>query len=268
MFNQQQKKKKKYKIQKEKPFNTRNFILIVTGFSIILVMIIVLPALDYVPGGPQFKLILQQTPYSTIVILSFSFLINLSSTLLGKALIDTEELQRKMKIIKEHNKEKKEAEKLKDSDFKQYQKRMIKIKRMEASVKKMTQKISLQRMKPSCVTFLPMIILFFFIRTLFELPTTVVVGTGFWLDVIPGGNIGVARTVMNPYPELGFILSYLFPTPDITYWGSQGLISFFAYYFLCSFSIGVVVQRLSGLGAGGMGGMGDMGGLTGMGGLK
>ena len=142
--------------------------------------------------------------------------------MLGKALIDTGEMQRKTKIIKEHGKEKKEVEKLKDVDFNQYQKRMIKVKRMEASVKKMTQNISLQRMKPSCVTFLPMIILFFFIQGLFNIPTTIVKGSGFWYNVIPGGSIGIAKMVMNPFPELSFLSSYLFPGPDTLYWGSKG----------------------------------------------
>jgi uncharacterized membrane protein (DUF106 family) len=264
----QPKKKKKYKIQKDKPFNTRNFMLIIVGFSILLVMIIVLSALDSIPGGPQFKVFIQRAPYSMLFILLFSVLINISSTMLGKALIDTGELQRKTKIIKEHNKEKKDVEKLKETDFKQYQKRMIKVKRMEASIKKMTQSMSMQRMKPSCVTFLPMIILFFFIRTLFEIPMTIDFGSGdFWFSVA-GGNVGIARMVMNPWPELTFLASYLFPTPDLIYWGTSGFISFTAFYFLCSFSVGAIVQRLSGLGTGGMGGMGGIGDMAGMKGFK
>ncbi|NMC05864.1 MAG: DUF106 domain-containing protein, partial [Candidatus Lokiarchaeota archaeon] len=239
MFKNQQKKKKKYKIQKEKPFNIKSFLLIITGFSILLVMIIVFSTLDFIPGGPQFRVTIQQPPMSMLFVFVFSFIINLCSTMLGKALIDTGELSRKTKIIKEHNLEKKEVEKLKDIDFKQYQKRMIKIKRMEASVKKMTQNISMQRMKPSCVTFIPMIALFFFIRTLFEVPMSLdLAGPGFWFG-IDGGNVGIAKMVMNPWPELSFLASYLFPLPNINYWASSGYISFTAFYFLCSFSIGV-----------------------------
>ncbi len=269
VFKNQQKKKKKYKIQKEKPFNYKNFFLIITGFSILLVMIIVFSALDVIPGGPQFRYAIQQPPYSMLFILVFSLVINLSSTMLGKALIDTGELQRKTKIIKEHNLEKKEVEKLKGTDFKQYQKRMIKVKRMEASVKKMTQSISMQRMKPSCVTFIPMIALFFFIRILFEVPMTIgVAGSDFWFG-IDGGNVGIAKMVMNPWPELSFLAAYLFPSPNINYWASSGYISFTAFYFLCSFSLGVIVQRLSGMATGGMGGgMGGMGGMGGFGGMK
>nr|MDO8115698.1 EMC3/TMCO1 family protein [Candidatus Sigynarchaeota archaeon] len=264
MFKNQQKKKKKYKIQKDRPFNYKNFFLIISGFSILLVMIIVFSTLDAIPGGLQFKYFIQQTPNSMLFVLIFSLIINLSSTMLGKALIDTGELQRKTKIIKEHNIEKKEVEKLKDVDFKQYQKRMIKIKRMEASVKKMTQSISMQRMKPNCVTVLPMIVLFFFIRTLFELPMSVVpVAGSFWFGV-DGGNVGIAKMVMNPWPELSFLASYLFPTPNVNYWASSGYISFTAFYFLCSFSLGMIVQRLSGMATSGMGGMPGMGGLGGM----
>ncbi|HME54627.1 MAG TPA: EMC3/TMCO1 family protein [Candidatus Lokiarchaeia archaeon] len=264
----QPKKKKKYRIKKEKPFNIKNFLLIILGFSILLAMIIVFSAINSIPGGPLFKSAIQKPPNSMIFILLISLTINISSTMLGKALIDTGEMQRKMKIIKDHNKEKKDVEKLKDVDFKQYQKRMIKVKRMEASVKKMTQNISMQRMKPSCVTFLPMIILFFFIQGMFNIPTIVAFGNGFWFNVIPGGSVGIAKLVMNPYPELSFLSSYLFPGPDVVYWGSRGFISFTAFYFLASFSVGVIVQRLSGLGTSGMGGFGDMGNLTGMSRLK
>ena len=265
VFQQPEKKKKKYKIQRARSFNFKKFFLIIIPLSVLVTMIIVFSSINSIPGGQEFKLIIQQTPYATFFILSFSLVINLCSTLLGKALIDTNELQRRMKLIKQHNKAKKEVEKLKDINLRTYQKKMIRIKRREASIKKMTQSISMQRMKPSCVTFLPMIILFFFIRTLFDVPTTIIQTSGFWFDVIPGGNVGVARTVMNPWPELGFLSAYLFPGPDTAYWGSNGFIGFTAYYFLCSFSLNVVVQRLSGLSTSGMGG--GLGGLGGMGGL-
>lgn len=265
---QQQKKKKRYRIKKEKPINIKNFLLIILGFAILLVMIIVFSTINYIPGGLQFKSIIQKSPNSMLFILLISLAINLASTMLGKALIDTGEMQRKQKIIKEHNQEKKAVEKLKDVDFKQYQKRMIKVKRLEASVKKMQQNIGLQRMKPSCVTMLPMIILFFFIQGLFNVSTVIVFGTGFWFNVSPGGSVGVAKMVMNPYPELSFLSSYLFPGPFTAYWGGKGFISFTAFYFLSSFSIGVIVQRVSGLGTSGMGGFGGMSNLTGMSNLK
>jgi uncharacterized membrane protein (DUF106 family) len=203
-------------------------------------------------------------------IILFTLVVNLDSTLLGKALVDTGELNRKQKLIKDHNKEKQLVEKLKATDPKAYQKRMIKVKRREASIKKMTQSISMQRMKPSCVTFVPMILLFFFIRGLFNVPTMAIpiLGNGFWLNVLPGGSVGVAITAMNTYPDLSFLASYLLPSPDVVYWGSRGFIGFTAFYFLCSFSLGTVIQRLFGLSTSGMGGMGGMGGLPGFGGLQ
>ena len=82
----------------------------------------------------------------------------------------------------------------------------------------------------------------------------------FWFDVFPGGAVGVARTIMNPYPELNFLAAYLYPS---AFWGYKGYIGFTAYYFLCSFSLNTVVQRLAGLNTGGMGGMGGLPGFGG-----
>jgi uncharacterized membrane protein (DUF106 family) len=268
MMKKGERKKKKYRIRKVKPFNVKKLILIITGFSLLVVMIILISTIDYLPDGPLFKSIIQKSPESMIFILLISLTINLSTTMLGKALIDTGEMQRKTKLIKDHNAEKKEVEKLKDVDFKQYQKRMIKVKRLEASVKKMQQNIGMQRIRPSCVTVLPIFILWWAMAGLFNAPTVIAIGTGFWFNVIPGGSVGVAKMVMNPYPELSFLASYLFPGPNIAYWGSRGFISFTAFYYLSSASIGVIVQRASGLGTSGMGGFGGIGNLTGMSGLK
>nr|MDO8117234.1 EMC3/TMCO1 family protein [Candidatus Sigynarchaeota archaeon] len=262
MFQQQQKKKKKYHLQKEHSVDLKRVFLIVISLTIVIALTVIFSSLDLIPGGITFKFIVQKTPNSMIFMLLFSLTINVCTTMLAKALIDTNELQRKMKLIKEHNKDKKEIEKLKTENPKMYQKKQIQVKRKEASIKKMTQNVSMQRMKPSCVTMLPMLLLFFFIRSVFDIPTTLAVGVaGFWIDVIPGGSVGVARTIMNPYPELQFLASYLFPTPDVVYWGMQGYIGFTAFYFLCSFSVSVIVQRLSGMATSGMGGMGGIPGF-------
>ncbi|MHA1749816.1 MAG: EMC3/TMCO1 family protein [Promethearchaeota archaeon] len=265
MFQQPEKKKKKYKLQKKKEFNFKKFIMITSSLSILTLMIIIFSAIDSIPWGAQFKATVQKAPWAAIFIFFFSVVINICSSLLGKALIDTNTLQRRMKLIKDHNKEKKEVEKLKNTNFKLYKKKMIKIKRREASIKKMTQNIGMQRMKPSCVTFIPMIILFFFIRNLFKIPNAIDANSsGFWFDIIPGGEVGIARTVMNPWSELSFLGAYLFPQPDVYGWGVQGFIGFTAYYFLCSFSVSSIVQRLSGLATSGMGGMSGFGNLQGM----
>lgn len=271
MLKQPQKKKRKYKLQREKPINYKSLFMVIGGLAILIIMSVVFSVIGSIPGGPLFRLILQKnTEYAMSFIIIFTLVVNLVSTLLGKALVDTGELNRKTKLIKEHNREKSAVEKLKATDPKAYQKRMIKVKRREASIKKMTQSISMQRMKPSCVTFVPMIALFFFIRVLFNVPTLAVQGAGnpFWFDVIPGGNVGVALTAMNAYPELNILAGYLFPSPDVVYWGSRGFISFTAFYFLCSFSLGTVIQRIFGLSTSGMGGMGGMPGFGGLQNMK
>ncbi|MHA1680621.1 MAG: EMC3/TMCO1 family protein [Promethearchaeota archaeon] len=270
MLKQPEKKKKKYKLQKKNRVNVKKLIMIFGSLSVYIAMIIIFSSIDSIPGGLQFKFFIQQPPGTTLFIIGFSLIINLCSAILGRSLIDSKELQRRMKLIKDHNKEKKDLEKLKSSNFKLYQKKLIKVKRKEASIKKMTQSISLQRMKPSCVTFLPMIILFFFIRTLFKIDHAADLSSGaIWFDIAAGGEVGIARMVMNPFPELNFLSGYLFPQPDLYYWGGQGYIGFTAFYFLCSFALNSLIQRLTGLSTGGMGGgMGGFGGLGGMDSLK
>lgn len=267
---QPEKKKRKYKFQKSKRVNFKKLFMIITPLAILVTLIVVFSLIDKIPGGSQFKSLIQQSPGTILFIVSFTIVINLCSTILGKALIDTNELQRRMKLIKKHNNDKKELENLKTSNYKLYQKKLIRVKRREASIKKMSQSISMQRMKPSCVTFLPMIVLFFFIRTLFRIPHGVVDVSGtMWFDIITGGEVGIARPVMNPWDELRFLGAYLFPQPDTYYWGEQGFIGFTAFYFLCSFAINTLMQRLSGLSVSGMGGgMGGLGGFGGMDPLK
>ncbi|MHA1369249.1 MAG: EMC3/TMCO1 family protein [Promethearchaeota archaeon] len=247
----QKKKRKRYKKRKIDP---KRLIMIVTGLSILIFMILLFSLLDRIPYGSELRSIIQTTPYSAIFILLFSLTINLCSTLMAKALIDTKELQRKMNIIKEFKKEKKDVEKLKDVNPSLYRKKMIRIKRRENAITKMTQNISMERMKPSCMTFLPMIILFFFIRTIFQVPSAfIITSINGWPDITVGGAIGVAKPVMNPFPELRFLgpfTQYIFPSSA---WAARGYISFTGYYFLCSFSVGIIVQRLSGLSTAGMG---------------
>jgi len=90
--------------------------------------------------------------------------------------------------------------------------------RKDAVLKKSQQSISMQRMKPMCVTFLPMIIIFGVISPLFS-----------------GGPVAISP--MNPelIPFIG---------PIIVFAGRAPWISFTAWYMLCSLSLNSIIPRL------------------------
>ena len=176
-------------------------------------------------------------PGSMFFILLLSIGVALISALLTKWLTNPKELAAKQQKIKEHQDRKKEIEKLKDTNPKKYIKEMTKWKRQDAAIQKMQQKMSLQRLKPTCVTFVPMLIIFYVLRGFY--------GTG-----------PVAIPPMNPWnlPMVGKMMWGFVPGkigPEM------GMINFTTWYFLCSFATNTIIQKLMGLAQPG-GGFGNM----------
>ncbi|MHA2087169.1 MAG: EMC3/TMCO1 family protein, partial [Promethearchaeota archaeon] len=82
------------------------------------------------------------------------------SALLTKWLVDTEELERKQRQIKGHEEEKEKIIELAEVDPERYRKQRKRWERKEEMLKQSQQKMSIQRLKPTCITFLPMIVIF------------------------------------------------------------------------------------------------------------
>jgi len=189
-------------------------------------------------------------PGSMFFILLLSAAIALISAGLTKWLVDTDELERKQRQIKSHEEKKEQIIELADKDIHKYQKLRKRWERKDEMLKKTQQSIAMQRLKPTCITFLPMIILFGIIRGLF-------------------GNAPVALTPMNAndIPLIGGILQ---ATDNAEAWTAlfygttrniginEGWINFTAWYFLCSLGINTLVQRLLGLQTQASGGMEQM----------
>ncbi len=150
-------------------------------------------------------------------VLFLSFSIALGSALLSKKLIDTSELERKQKQIKTHEEEKVKIIELAQVDPGRYRKARKRWERKDAVVKKTQQKMGLQRMKPTCITMLPIMIIFFAIAPAF-------------------GGTPVAKASMNPYyvPLLGSMITNNRIAPWITYQ---------AWYMICSMSFQPLFQR-------------------------
>jgi uncharacterized membrane protein (DUF106 family) len=188
-------------------------------------------------------------PGSLFFILFVSICVSLISTLLNRWLLDTDQLNRQQDIIQEHNKWKKELEKMAEENPKKYAKEYVRFQRRDAGIQKMQQKMSLTRMKPMCITTIPLILMFYVIRNLY---------------VMEGAQIPVAIPPMNPWdiPYLGKMMWATFNSTIRDIPASEGLINFTSYYFLCSLSVSTIIQKLFGIqkatgGLGGGGGFGD-----------
>ncbi len=189
-------------------------------------------------------------PGSMIFVLILSLGIALMSAILSRLLIDVEQMKRQQKLVQEHQQKKKELQQLETENPRKYRKEYIRWKRREKSIQKIQQSMSLQRLKPTCIQFLPMIILFFIIRSFY--------GTG-----------PIAAPPMNPYGEFPeFLLNMMMATKKGVVTWADGWISFTAWYFLCSLGLNTLIQRTIGIrpqggGLGGMGGgFGNMGNTT------
>lgn len=184
--------------------------------------------ISYPPGSMIFILLIATTTASISIGLT-------------RWLVDTDAINRKQVQMKAHNEEKEKIIELAEIDVERYRKARKRWERKEEMFKKSQQKMSLQRLKPTCITFLPMIIIFGFIRALYD---------------IGGVALPVALSPMNAndVPLIGNLLAAW--TPGDVSWTrffydviktvriEDGWINFTAWYFLCSFGMNTVLQRL------------------------
>jgi len=175
--------------------------------------------------------LIDSPPGSMIFVLLLSIATASLSTILTKWLVDTEEINRKQTQIKGHQEEKQKIIDLAEVDLERYSKARKRWERKDVMLKKTQQKMSLQRMKPSCVTFLPMIIIFGVLNTV----------------VFRGAQVALSPMHANDVPLIGNFIS-----------AGPIWINFTAWYFLCSLGLNTLIQRLLKLQSQASGGMGGM----------
>ena len=175
--------------------------------------------------------LIDSPPGSMFFVLFVALTTALISTGLTKWLVDTEEINRKQKQIKSHEEEKQRVVDMAETDPERYRKARKRYERKDAMLKKTQQKMAMQRLKPTCVTFLPMIIIFSVIRTIFN---------------------------SNPVALSPMHANDCFMIGDYIKAGNTIWINFTAWYFLCSLGINTMVQRLLKLQTQASGGMGGM----------
>ncbi len=178
---------------------------------------------------------LSTPPVSMWFIWVVSILVSLSSTFLNKILVDHDKLKRQQEVINDHKKKKKELFKISEDNPKRYAKEYAKWQRRDPSIKNMEQKMSLQRLKPSCFTFLPMIVFFYVIRSMFTPEGSVI-------------QIPVASGSMNPMQEFPAILANMLRSEMFSVLGNivinHGFIGFTGWYMLCSFTNSTIINKI------------------------
>lgn len=200
----------------------------------------------------EFMDYISKPPGSMFFILLISTIVAIIITILNKLFVDTEEIQRKQLIMKAHNEEKAEIIKLAETNPEKYRKERKRWMKKDAMIKKMQQGMALQRLKPSLITMVPLLIMFWILRTYIY------------------GNNPVAAPPMNPWdvPWLGNMI--MASTDGVVEWTKEiygrekaikpqnGWINFTAWYFICSLGINTLLQRLLGMQTQASGGMESM----------
>ena len=175
--------------------------------------------------------LIDSPPGSMIFVLLLSIATASFSTILTKWLVDTEEINRKQTQIKGHEEEKQKIIDLAEVDPERYRKARKRWERKNVMLKKTQQRMSLQRMKPTCVTLLPMMIIFGVLNTV----------------VFSGAKVALSPMHANDIPLIGNFIR-----------AGNIWINFTAWYFLCSLGINTLIQRLLKLQSQASGGMGGM----------
>ena len=195
---------------------------------------------------------LSYPPGSTIFIILLATTTALISTGLTKLLVDTDEINRKQVIKKAHDEEKEKIIEVADIDPERYKKLRKRWERLDTMIKQSQQKLALKRMLPSCITFVPMIIIFSVVRGFFGAANPVA------LSPMNANDLPLIGSMMTGLTTVDSDWIYLVygDYRDITV--AQGWINFTAWYFLCSFGINTLVQRLLKLQTQAQGGMEQM----------
>ena len=191
-------------------------------------------------------------PGSMFFILLLATATSLLSAGLTKWLVDTDELNRKQVAIKAHEEEKEKIIALAEKDVEKYRKARKQWERKNEMFKQTQTRMSWQRLKPSCITFLPMIIIFGVVRVIFG-NNPIALSPMNANDVPLIGGMLAATTGTKVYSWTELVYSYARSIPFAAGW-----INFTSWYFLCSFGINTLIQRIFGMQSQAYGGMNQL----------
>jgi uncharacterized membrane protein (DUF106 family) len=190
-------------------------------------------------------------PGSMIFIFLLATLTALISTGLTRWLVDTKGINRKQVIMKAHDEEKKKIIDIAEVDPEKYRKLRKRWERLDVILKQSQQRMAMKRMLPSCITFVPMIIIFSVVRGIF-LNNPIALSPMNANDVLMIGPMMAASTNSAPWIKLVYGIT----KSSISIY--DGWMNFTAWYFLSSFGISTLIQRIFKLQTQATGGMEQM----------
>lgn len=169
--------------------------------------------------GPPF---FAGSPYyfTSLLILAISFSLSSTSSLLSRKIMDVKRLTRYSKEIKKFKTLEKHVRETSD------RKAMIKVKRKQKYIEKITRTVMWQRMKPMLIFMGPFMILFFILNATFGNTTCAMFP--FNISIVPLLNMFI-RAPAGVWLPYGFPLSYV------------------SWYIVSSFGFNTLTQKLLGL---------------------
>ncbi|MHA1520941.1 MAG: EMC3/TMCO1 family protein [Promethearchaeota archaeon] len=186
----------------------------------------------------DFIFLISRPPNSLWFIFLVCLVVSLLSTTLNKKLIDHDRAARIQEKVGDHNEKKKELLKLSETNVSRYAREYKKWQRQDESVKKMQQSMQMERLKPTCITFVPLMAFFFIIRSLY---------TPEWTTI----QLPVALPPMNAVEEFpAFIVNFMRSEMYSTVGNlavEAGFLGYTGWYMLCSFSLNSLIQKLFGI---------------------
>ncbi|TFF89268.1 MAG: DUF106 domain-containing protein [Promethearchaeota archaeon] len=173
-------------------------------------------------------------PFNTLWILALSMGIVTGTSLFARFMMDLPRLKRYQGEIDKHKKMEKKAEETRD------RKLMVKVKRKQKYIEKIQRKMMWQRFKPTLITMVPFMVMFFVLNWLFS---------GVFVAVFPfnAWEVPLIGTLISgrPFSPRGFGLY------------------FFGFYLTSSFGFSFIIQKVMGIkfgrAGGGFGGLGGLG---------
>ena len=178
--------------------------------------------------------LIQVPPHSLWFIILISIGVAGTSTLLTRLLVDQDKADRTQKVVSDHAKTKKALLKLSETNPKRYAKEYARWQRRDASIKKMQQGMTMDRLKPSCITMIPIIVFFYAVRAIY----------------IPDSGVSgpVALPAMNPMDDFPAFLVGLLRAEFFSAVGNitveMGFLGFTGFYMLCSFTSSALIGKI------------------------
>ncbi len=161
-------------------------------------------------------------PFSAIFILTVSMTTTTISQLATKRFTDMRRLQRYQAEVKQYQEMQKEAEKTQNAKL------LKKVKRRKAYIDRIQREMMTDRCKPTCLLMLPMIAVFYLLRT-------------FYADPLSGLDRVVVVLPFNAHKLLPFI-NGMIGTPVAAGFG----MTFWGFYFLVGLGLSGIIQRMLG----------------------